>query len=64
MPTLTEELEAVEALVRQAMHEHSQIRPRGFDSQRDRARLHRQIDALLDEHALLQLEAMAEPIRP
>lgn len=41
----------------QAMREHRQIQPRGFDSIKRRADLHRQIDDLFDD---LELESIAE----
>lgn len=38
----------LEAQIRHAMHEHQAIKPRGFDSQRQRSLIHREIDDLLD----------------
>ncbi|MGZ4520142.1 MAG: hypothetical protein ACXVGA_04280 [Mycobacteriaceae bacterium] len=49
--------ELLEAMIRHAMAEHAAIACRGFDSARDRLKLRNQIDAMLDEHALLLLEA-------
>lgn len=45
----------LEAEVRAAMWHHSQIPARGFDSQRDRAKIHREIDELLDRWAVSRL---------
>lgn len=42
-----------------AMREHAAIEPRGFDSQRKRNDLHRQIDDLLDDYVL---EAAVEAV--
>lgn len=49
--------EDLEAMIRQAMREHLAIAPRGFDSQRKRADLHRQIDEMIDDW---QLERLTE----
>lgn len=59
-PTPSEAAELLEALIRHAMAEHSALPNRGFDSARIRSRLRKQIDAMLDEHAVLQLEARLE----
>jgi EAL domain-containing protein (putative c-di-GMP-specific phosphodiesterase class I) len=49
--------EHVEAEVRLAMHKHMLISPRGFDSIRKRQEIHREIDVLLDEHAMREAVA-------
>lgn len=46
------------AMILQAMLEHGNIEPRGFDSIRRRNDLHRQVDDMLDDYAL---EILAEP---
>lgn len=53
-------MELLEAMIRHAMADHYAIKPRGFDSQRDRAKLHREIDSMLDQYAVLVLEAQLE----
>lgn len=58
MPTPTEQAEELEALIRRTMFEHAAIKPRGFDSIKARARIHRMLDDMFDEHALLTLEAL------
>lgn len=45
----------LEAEIRAAMWHHSQITPRGFDSVRDRAKIHAEIDDLLDRWAISRL---------
>jgi hypothetical protein len=47
------------AMALHAMREHAAVEPRGFDSQRKRADLHRQIDDLLDDWVL---EAAVEAV--
>lgn len=54
--------EVLEALVRTAMAAHAAIKPRGFDSQRDRRRLHMRIDDLLDQLANPAAVIHLEPI--
>lgn len=49
----TPDLARIEAKVRLRMRMHADIKPRGFDSIRERDGLHREIDALLDQHALI-----------
>lgn len=50
--------EDAEADARRAMAAHAAIQPRGFDSIRERAELHIEVDFHLDEHRLLtSLEA-------
>ena len=49
-----EQSEALEAMVRHAMAEHAAIEPRGFDTIRERANLHRDIDMMLDEWAIIR----------
>ena len=44
--------ERLEASVRRLMAQHARIAPRGFDSTRERDRLHRLIDTGLDEWLL------------
>lgn len=44
----------LEAMVRHAMAEHAAIVPRGFDTIRERANLHRDIDMMLDEWAIIR----------
>lgn len=62
-PTPAEEAEQIEALVRRAMFEHSQLPDRGFDSARDRHRLHARIDAMLDDRAaLLEIVALEQQV--
>lgn len=53
-------MELLEALIRHAMADHAAIKPRGFDSARDRAKIHREIDSMLDHYAVLVLEAQLE----
>lgn len=48
------------ALMDKVMRNHAAIEPRGFDSQRERAELHRQWDDLYDDYAL---EVLTEPER-
>lgn len=48
------------ALMDKVMRNHAAIEPRGFDSQRKRAELHRQWDDLYDDYAL---EVLTEPER-
>lgn len=51
--------ELVEAETRRLMWEHSGIKPRGFDTIRQRALLQVRIDQLLDEHAaLVEIDVM------
>lgn len=45
----------LEAEIRAAMWHHSQIPKRGFDSGKDRDRIHREIDDLLDRWAMSRL---------
>ena len=45
--------EDIEAEVRKVMAAHAAIKPRGFDSIKERARLHRLVDTLLDEWSLI-----------
>lgn len=44
--------ERLEASVRRLMAQHASIEPRGYDTTRERARLHRLIDTGLDEWLL------------
>ena len=53
-------LELCEALIWHAMAEHRAIEPRGFDTIKAREAIHRQIDDLYDELAILRLEVAAE----
>lgn len=46
--TTTASRETIEARVRVLMACHVAIEPRGFDSEKERAQLHRDIDAALD----------------
>ena len=57
-PTITEQAELLEALVRHAMAEHAALPDRGFDSARNRLRLRNQIDTMLDEIETLRLEEL------
>ena len=52
----------LEAEVRAAMWHHSQIKPRGFDSIRRRAEIHREIDDLLDRWAVSRLMEAIERV--
>ena len=52
----------LEAEVRAAMWHHSQIKPRGFDSTRRRAEIHREIDDLLDRWAVSRLMEAIERV--
>ena len=52
----------LEADVRAAMWHHSQIKPRGFDSIRRRAEIHREIDDLLDRWAVSRLMEAIERV--
>lgn len=53
--------EVVEAEVRQRMAEHAAIKPRGWQTMKDREILHRRIDKLLDEWAMrMQVEAVTQ----
>ena len=46
--------EDIEAEVRKVMAAHAAIKARGFDSIKERARLHRLTDVLLDELAIAE----------
>ena len=45
--------EDIEAEVRKVMAAHAAIKARGFDSIKERGRLHRLVDSLLDEWSLI-----------
>ena len=49
------------AMALQVMREHAAIQPRGFDSIKKRAELHRQWDELYDDYSL---ELLTEPVAP
>lgn len=48
---MSERAEELEAMIRYAMADHAAIRPRGFDTIRQRQELHKLIDELLDARA-------------
>ena len=52
----------LEAEIRSAMFHHSQIKPRGFDSIRRRAEIHREVDQLLDRWAESRLMLALENV--
>ncbi len=57
---IQQQIELAEAVIELAMARHASIPKRGFDSDKQRAKLHEQIDKMLDELAFLRLQAALE----
>lgn len=55
-------IELAEAIIELAMARHAEIQPRGFDSVKQRQRIHEQIDAMLDELAWLRVQQVIEAV--
>lgn len=59
---LNQRIELAEAIIQLAMARHAEIQDRGFDSRRQREKLHEQIDVMLDELAWLRTQAAIEAV--
>jgi len=56
------QIELAEAVIELAMARHAAIAPRGFDSRRQREKIHAQIDEMLDTLAFLRIQAVIEAV--
>jgi hypothetical protein len=60
--SLAHRIELAEAVIELAMARHAEIQARGFDSIKQRARIHEQIDVMLDELSWLRIQAVIEAV--